>query len=289
MMPWRKPALIGLVAGAMVGLAGVGYFVVSTPRVEPVDPASVDLSTLDQVPSEAWAELRGKRIYFGHQSVGSNVIAGIEQILQRKPEIGLRVVATSDAGAFDAPGLIHGPIGINGDVRSKMDEFAAVVRSPEGTGLDIALMKFCYADLGRPDNPIDLLATYQSMVDTISGERPSLRILHATVPLTSVKRGPKALVARLLGRRPERDNVARGMYNEALRTSFDAEQIFDIAAAEARGPSGKSTVVEWDGRIWPTLAEEFTNDGGHLNPGGQIVVARDLLLLLAKQASAFEL
>lgn len=283
---WQKALWSAFAGCVLVGMAGAVYWVASTPRIAPVEPEAVDLSALDGVSAEAWAKLRTRRIYFGHQSVGSNIIAGIEAILRRKPEIGLRIVSTADPNAFDAPGLIHGPIGVNGDTRSKMHDFAAVVLGSNGPRLDVALMKFCYADLTSASDPAGVLAAYQEMIDEIARQRPDVQILHSSVPLTAVRSGPKALIKRLLGHRPDNDNAVRGAYNQALRSTFEGREIFDIAAVESSATDARPMLVEAGGRGWPSLAPELTSDGGHLNPGGQVVVARELLLLLARQASA---
>jgi hypothetical protein len=105
------------------------------------------------------------------------------------------------------------------------------------------------------------------------------------MPLTSLPLGRKALVKRTLGRASaaELANVQRGTYNDALRASFPRSSIFDLAASEAAAPGIEPVLLMSKGRQWATLAPELTTDGGHLNPGGQVLAARDLLLALARQ------
>lgn len=282
----RGLLMLGLAACAAVGAAVIAYVTTGRPPATPLAPERVDLSALDQVPDEVWARLRTQRIYFGHQSVGENVLAGLQWVLDRKPQIGLRVIAASQPGAFTEPGLIHGPIGENGDPLSKIGGFDTVVRGPDGAQLDVAFMKFCYVDVAAGSDPQAIVSAYRSTIDSISRDRPGLRIVHTTMPLTSLDIGRKALVKRSLGfpSAGESANPVRGSYNEALRESFAPDAILDIAAIESKAPGHEGHTLASGDRNWPTLAPELTTDGGHLNTGGSVLVARELLLLLARQA-----
>jgi lysophospholipase L1-like esterase len=286
MTGWNSWPMAGLALGILLALAGAAYWITVSSRVVPLAPEAVDLSALDQVPPESWARLREKRIYFGHQSVGANVIDGLVWILERKPQIGLRIVTTAVAESSEGPGLIHGPVGTNGDTQSKITDFKAFVTGPAGSALDIAVMKFCYADIGRQSDPAQVLDDYRAMVADVTAARPDLRVVHSTVPLTWVPTGPKPLIKKLLGRRPELDNVQRGQYNNSLRSAYGPESIFDIAAAESRTAAGDTALLQVGGEAWPAMASELTDDGGHLNPGGQVLLARELLLSLVRQLDA---
>ena len=44
------------------------------------DTSRIMLQSIDDVPQEYWAKLAEKRIFFGHMSVGYNMINGIEDI-----------------------------------------------------------------------------------------------------------------------------------------------------------------------------------------------------------------
>jgi hypothetical protein len=285
-MTMRLVLFLGIAACAAVAAAAVAYVTTGRPLATPLDPQRVDLSALDHVPDEVWARLRTQRIYFGHQSVGENVITGLQWILDRKPRIGLRIVSASVPGAFREPGLIHGPIGVNGDAQSKIKDFDAVVRGPEGARLDVAFMKFCYVDVGTGTDPDAIMSGYRSTIESISQSRPQLQVVHTTMPLTALEIGRKALVRRMIGfpSAGESVNSIRGKYNEALRSSFDQDAIFDLAAIEAVAPGHEPQSLDEGGRNWATLAPELTDDGGHLNTGGSVLVARELLLQLARHA-----
>lgn len=284
-MGLKRAILVAAIGCCVIGGAGGAYVFAPTPTVEPATPESVDLTALDAVPASTWAALRTKRIYFGHQSVGGNIIDGVEEILRKRPAIGLHVGSADSVDAFAKPGLYHGGIGANENVKSKLEGFADAIDRHTGS-IDLALMKFCYADLKRDSaiGPGALLAQYAANVSAIQARHPTLRLLHCTMPLTWLQSGPKARVKRLLGIVPGADNIARHEYNVAIQAAFGAEAIFDLAAAESLAPDGSVQSVELESVAYPCLHRAYTADGGHLNAGGRLAVARDFLLFLAAQA-----
>ena len=45
----------------------------------------VSLPSIKDVPAEKWQELSQKKIYFGHQSLGNNIITGIQDLMKEYP------------------------------------------------------------------------------------------------------------------------------------------------------------------------------------------------------------
>jgi hypothetical protein len=84
--------------------------------------------------------VQSARIFFGHQSVGRDLLAGIAEVA---PE--LRVVATDEPGNIEGPAFIEASIGSNGDPRSKDRAFLEVVAKLNPG--DVALYKYCFADM----------------------------------------------------------------------------------------------------------------------------------------------
>lgn len=261
------------------------------PRADIV--ARVGLEEVDRVSEAHWEALRARRIYFAHQSVGSNMMRGLAEILRARPAIALSTrrlsnsaeKAPSDTDAvFAEPGLVHGPAGPNGDPRAKFEAFERFVTGPRGEEIDIAFVKLCYADLDASTNVQGLIERYTAMVERIKRARPTVRVLHVTVPLKAADQGAKGAVKRLVGNGTGPANAVRGRYNDLLRARFPASQIIDIAAVESRSLDGSPATSTVAGVAWPALAAEYTNDGGHLNEVGQVVVARALLLKLAENA-----
>jgi hypothetical protein len=254
----------------------------------------VGLAEIDAVPAERWALLRERRIYFAHQSVGGNMMRGLGAILRERPAIGIatrRLVApsretpTTARGAFESPGLVHGPAGSNGDPAAKFDSFERFVTGAGGEAIDVAFVKLCYADISASTDVDALFARYAAMVERIRKARPGLTVLHATVPLKSADQGAKGAVKRLAGGGTGPSNAARGRYNLLLRARYPKREIVDIARAESRELDGSEVTTTVSGVAWPVLCAGYTSDGGHLNEVGQVVVARALLLALAEHAS----
>lgn len=280
-------------------------------------PSADELAALDTVPEACWSELRTRRIYFAHQAVGGNIVRGIEEIMRRRPSVNIAVmpvrngapateeksggeeksrrerkreqerehdkgIAPPAAASFAQPGIVHGAIGPDGDPEEKIDAFARFLRSPDAAQVDIAVLKLCYADIDRSTDVEKLLEHYANTVKLVALERPNLRILHCTVPLKEHERGAKAAMKKLVGAGSDAVNAVRGRYNDALRRKFAADEIVDIAASESTRADGSRVTFAVDGVHWPSLASEYTDDGGHLNPKGQVVVARDMLLALSR-------
>lgn len=284
MTPARRLLLVGC-ALVVASAAALGLVALAPAADEvPLAVADVDLSPLDAVAPETWAALRSKRIYFGHQSVGGNIIDGVEEILRLRPTIGLRVARADRPDPFAEPGLVHGPIGTNGDVASKIVAFEAMVTGPDAASLDMAMMKFCYADLTDLQGLERIEALYDRMVERIAAARPSLRVLHAAVPLTGIAPGVKGRVKRLIGRVPLAANAMRALHGGDLTNRY-GDRVFQLGDSECLQRDGTfAMLVEPEtGARYPCLATCQTGDGGHLNEGGRVLVARDFLLFLARQ------
>src|SRR5438067_4259951 len=160
--------------------------------------------------------LSHRRIFFGHQSVGMNLLDGVRQIAGRYPEVALHVVETSDAGEL-APGTFaHGFMPENGDPERKLESFERVLSSGIGAAADVAFIKFCYADFSAATDVPALFARYQATLRALHARYPRTIFVHITTPLTTVEGGAKSTLKRLLGRTPNGvlENAKREHFNE---------------------------------------------------------------------------
>lgn len=225
-----------------------------------------------------------KRIYFAHQSVGANLLAGVAD-LAREAGVPLRIVETS-RGADLAPGVLgHFFVPENGAPLAKLANFAAALGGRSNA--DIALIKFCYVDVDGATDAQALFARYQATIAELRAKNPNTTFVHVTLPLTSVQTGWKALAKRLLGRAPYGtvENVRREQYNALLRRAYAGrEPLFDLARIESTAPDGRAVTVDWQGSIAPAMASAYTDDGGHLNERGRVIAARALIRVLAQAA-----
>lgn len=224
------------------------------------------------------------RILFGHQSVGRNILAGLES-LSAETGIPLRIVEIPGAPSDAAPGIFQSNIGTNGDPNSKCEMFARLLTGPERPHYDLAMMKFCYTDLesDTPLNVTEMIDRYSRLAQHIRDERPDVLLMHATIPLRADPPGRKTFVKRLLGISTfeDRDNALRNAYNDALRERFSGESLFDLAAMESTLPDGSRSYFENDGKPVYTLARAYTQDGGHLSELAQRRAAIAIVQALA--------
>jgi hypothetical protein len=223
-----------------------------------------------------WQALEKKRVVFGHQSVGENILSGIKQLAARDGmDINIHEGRTGSA----KQGISHFQIGTNGDPMSKIQDFAASIDTGAAQGASVALMKLCYADFNADTNAKQVAKAYIASLESLAQRHPDIRFVAVTAPLTTAQTGPKAWIKRLIGKQPSgyADNAKRAEFNTLLRQRYsDSGRLFDIARAETE-PAGKYCVVHVDGQDVETLCPELTNDGGHLNDRGQELVATAFL------------
>jgi hypothetical protein len=236
-----------------------------------------------------WASIATRTVYFGHQSVGNDVLAGVRS-WNDELALGVRVVQTRDRASVAGPALVHFLAGQNGDFASKN---AALLRFLDGRASadnPIVLLKYCYVDVHAGTDVRSQFDEYLDTAATIAVDHPDAVLVHTTIPVTSTVEGPlKARAKRFLGRNTLRAAaVRRHRYNALVRAEFSGrEPMFDIALAESTRPDGKRGGFVEGGEDIETLAPEYTSDGGHLNWVGQRAVAASFLNALAEVASCF--
>ena len=242
------------------------------------------LPQLSDVDSAAWARLAQRRIFFGHQSVGQNIMDGVADVLASHRGIPLRVVETKAAGAMSLPGFYHAKIGRNEFPQEKEAEFAAIVDSAFADAPGVAMLKFCYLDVWADTDPQALFDRYERTAAELRARHAGLTLVHVTLPLTTSESGLRYLAKKLLGRSTTRDvNAVRTRYNALLRAAYEGRApVFDLAALESTLPDGSRSFTMRGRDTAYTLAAGYTDDGGHLNEAARRRVAEQLLVLLAR-------
>ena len=230
--------------------------------------------------------IQGKRILFGHQSVGGNIIDGLRDLTKGRTEVRFTIV---DLEKTPRPsGLYFGEIriGKNGDPGSKCDAFTRTVDALLGDSLEIALMKFCYVDFDRGTEVNTMFSNYAATIDSLRHRAPGVTFVHATVPLTVRTPGWKKFLKRVLGKDESSDvlNQKRQEFNELLRRRYGSEPLFDLAAVESTYPDGSREEFTRDGTTAYALIGALSDDGAHLNKAGRDAAARELVRVLAQAA-----
>ncbi|MBZ0220446.1 MAG: hypothetical protein K8I01_08465 [Candidatus Methylomirabilis sp.] len=242
---------------------------------------------IDSLTERGWSSLSKKRIYFGHQSVGNNIMDGISDVMKERPSVKLMVSETSDPRAFGGPVFAHSKVGKNQDPLSKNAEFARFVEAGIGGRADFAFFKYCYIDINSGTDVKTLFNEYRKTLATLKAKYPKTTFIHVTVPLTVVQTGWKVAVKKVLGRPigGYADNIRRNEFNELLLKEYSGkEPVFDLAAVESSGPDDKKTGFSANGRHYLSMAPEYASDGRHLGERGRKLVAEELLAFLADLA-----
>jgi hypothetical protein len=245
--------------------------------------AEPPLKTLAQVAPEQWASLAQQRIFFGHQSVGGNIVAGITDIVAQHPSVRLNVVESRDLAGRREPGFYHALVGRNDYPIEKFDDFVAL-SSAAFDGPGIAMLKLCYTDMHKQTNAETLFADYQRRIVDLRARNPQLTIVHFTTPLTGIENWKGRLMSSVKGFTTQRErNAIRHRYNELMRAAYEGkEPLFDVAKLESTLPDGRRITFRAGAEDVPFLAPEYSDDGGHLNAAARQRVAEQLLVLLAQ-------
>ena len=221
------------------------------------------------------------KIFFGHQSVGNNILEGITILTN---EI-LPIVSMDDAN-FPEMGIVHKQIGRNEYPLEKIEDFRrTLLEWPKESEPDIALMKLCFIDFTSETDLQSVFSSYTEAIHEIENQKPNIKILHITVPLTTSDPKWKALAKKILGRSlwGLEDNLVREQYNELMRSAYEnSDCLFDLAKYEAIDKEGTFATFRYNGEKGIKLRKEYTSDGGHLNENGRVIIARKFLEFLAK-------
>ena len=227
--------------------------------------------------------LQKQRIYFGHQSVGSNILQGLAELFFAAG-VRLNVVPVHGEGLPEGAVFAESEIGSNGRPQSKCNAFGYNVAAFHS--LDIALMKLCYADFNRETDVPRLFEHYRQIVDALKAQHPRVTFVHVTVPVTVRPALWKRITKSLAGRENlgDLENLRRAEFNALLMKHYAGEPIFDLARVESTFPDGARNAFRYAGKTVYSLVPGYSSDGGHLNADGRRRAARELIRILSDVA-----
>ena len=133
------------------------------------------------------ANLRTKKIFFGHQSVGDNIVQGIKDLMAEDSRLQLNVVNSAHPEQVAEPAFVESHIGRNEDPQSKNEAFAAIVQNGMGSQGGIAMYKYCYVDFNASTNVEQLFETYHREIAMLRSKYSLFKIVHFTAPLTTAE------------------------------------------------------------------------------------------------------
>jgi hypothetical protein len=221
-------------------------------------------------------------IYFGHQSVGENLLSGV-QALASQTAVNVKIAPAAQASQVPLASWGHHNVGENGMPLKKLQAFEQAL-GDKPSNVSTAMLKFCYLDIQPQTDVQALFSAYRSTMDRIHAKHPGLRIVHFTAPLTIVQTGPKAMLKALWGKAPygAPENIQREAYNTLIRQHYAGkEPVFDLARIESTQTDGTPLQVSWKDKPVSALVPGYSDDGQHLNAVGQSRAARALVAVLA--------
>ena len=228
----------------------------------------------DQLSPEDLATLAETRVFFGHQSVGQNVLDGVRELYAEHQQ--------------PAPSVKDAFIGENEKPLRKIEDFDDTMRSSGAEDVDVAMMKLCYIDI-TPQTDVDaLFDAYRKTLDGLEKDLPRVRFVHVTVPLMTEPGPLSSLKARLTGneRFGPAENVVRERLNALIRREYAGGHLFDLAAVESTTPDGARVSGVHRGTTYYALHDGYASDNGHLNRVGSRAAATAWLTTVAAAARA---
>lgn len=239
----------------------------------------------DDVNESQLSRVRSMRIFFGHQSVGKNIVDGLQALATENAKYRLNIVESDTPEKIKGPVFSHFRVGSNMAPVSKIESFRDNV-SISGKSVNVALFKFCYVDVGPDTDVVKLFHEYKKTLADLERQFPNITFIHVTIPVKALDGGVKGVVKKVLGKSTgEAANISRTSYNDLLRKEYLGKApIFDLAAVESTTPDGSRIQGEKNGARYEALYPLYTDDGEHLNRDGGKRAAMALLNTLADAA-----
>ena len=219
-----------------------------------------------QLTAQKLTALKSKRILFGHQSVGSNMVDGIPDLFASYGVSPITQIGTSQINGASGGFFADFDVGTNGDPVGKTADFNSVVRQ-YASKIDIAFMKFCFVDIVSGVNVTQVFNAYKAVMDQLVIDFPAIKFVYTTAALDAY----------------DVDNaVVRQQLNTMIRNEYGATgRVFDLAAVESTRPNGTRVSGVSGGYTYYQLFDDYSSDGGHLNDTGVQVVDTALFTLLS--------
>ena len=266
---WRlrhpKAAVVAVVVVALSAVMADGWN--TDQAAMPIHGNVASAST-----TEDFTAVARTRVFFGHQSVGMNVLDAVPGVYAdhgvSAPPIEQGSTEPGPNGGF----IAHQFIGENGKPLLKLEDFDRTMRGGMGRQVDVALMN---VDVRSGMDVDALFARYHDTMGALARDFPNVTFIHVTVPLnTDALEWAKA------------DNVAGERFNALIRGEYAGHHLFDIAAIESTKPDGTRVSGSYDNQGYFALYDGYNNsdDGSavHLNAVGAKIAATAFLNAIAQ-------
>ena len=180
--------------------------------------------------------LAHERVYFGHQSVGKNILDGLKELSEAQG-VPVKIAERPGPQACTVPGSATSSSRRTG-IRCASSPISSS-RSARGSQADLALVKFCYVDINADTDMRALFDAYRKTIDELRAKT------HARSSSTSAAfddgadraEGVDEAASRPCTLRHHRQREARPIQH-ARRTYAGREPIFDLARVESIAADG---------------------------------------------------
>jgi len=272
-------------AAVALAIAGVAAWVVTSRQMnkERSMTSQHSVAVPSGITTDDLAEVSRMKVFFGHQSVGMNILDGVRAVYAAHGMAAPPIEEGSTQPGRDGGFIDHAFIGENGNPLLKIQDFGAKMRSGIGQAVNMAMMKFCYVDINGSTDVDTLFDSYRTSMAALQREFPDVIFNYVTVPLTT-EPGLRAKMKRLLTgiSRSAADNAARERLNALIRRQYAGDHLFDLAAIESTAPDGSRAVGSYQGQRYHALHDGYAADYGHLNGEGAQTVATAWLKTIAR-------
>jgi hypothetical protein len=224
------------------------------------DPSAISQEDLDKA--------RQLKVLFNHQSVGGNILEGLDNLAsQDAARYSLTRWSSPQPAWYDThSGVGDFSKGNNGSPVSKVEGFNSLIRNNGyRSHVQVAMMKFCYVDFGEVQIA---WKSYSTVMQSLIRDFPEVKFVWWTVPITT----------------DDGANEQRAAFNQLVR-QYIAENggtLFDIASIESHDPSDNAVT---NGGV-EAMYGGYSSDGGHLNQTGSVRVASAWWQLMSHLANA---
>jgi len=248
-----------------------------------------DLNML-KIDKRIFKDLSTKKIYFGHQSVGYNIIDGMRIFSDVNLENKVNIKETDKDSDFTNGVFGHSQIGINTVPESKINDFVKKIEGGLGDVVNIAFFKLCYVDINEKTDIDDLFSYYKKQMSILERTYPHVKFLHVTVPLKTNDRIPlgikqkiKHFIKSIFGidtgkNENMKDNVMRNKFNELMKKNYS--NIIDLASFQSQNIHGENCTFIYEGKQYQQLCNEYTIDSGHLNTEAKRIISIKFIIAL---------
>lgn len=240
----------------------------------PADGGGTDGAAADAAPdapalsTKAALEIVATRkVYFAHNSVGGNILDGLESIATQQG-VTIHRQWFSNAQTFAAPVFAESGVDTNGDPMQKISDFEGTRMPAVGAGPRYAFFKMCFVDFDSGSDAQAIAQAYIASAKRLAQKYPQTTFVHFTVPLCTAA--------------DTASNDKRNDYSDLIRAAFPASAVFDLATAESTRGDGTKETYTSNGKTRPALAPDWaSNDDCHLSSAGGEAMATALVKYLA--------